>query len=59
MIESPCVKVCVLLPAQGVCAGCFRTLDEIARWGEMGDPERARVVAQLPARRERLQAPAA
>jgi uncharacterized protein len=33
------------------CLGCKRTLDEIARWGEMGEPERAAVFAQLPARR--------
>jgi hypothetical protein len=29
------------------CLGCARTLDEIARWGEMSDAERARVLAQL------------
>jgi len=33
------------------CAGCFRTLDEIARWGGMNDAERAAVVEQLPGRR--------
>ena len=32
------------------CLGCARTLEEIARWGEMTDAERAAVVAQLPAR---------
>jgi predicted Fe-S protein YdhL (DUF1289 family) len=33
------------------CAGCKRTLGEIARWGEMSAGERAAVLAQLPARR--------
>ena len=33
------------------CLGCKRTLNEIARWGEMSDTERAAVVAKLPARR--------
>ena len=51
MIASPCVKVCVLDAERRYCAGCLRTLAEIARWGEMNDAERAAVVAQLPARR--------
>lgn len=32
------------------CLGCKRTLDEIARWGEMTDAEQARVLALLPLR---------
>ena len=35
----------------GLCRGCYRTLDEIARWGTMSDAERSAVVADLPARR--------
>jgi predicted Fe-S protein YdhL (DUF1289 family) len=35
---------------QRYCAGCLRTLDEIARWGEMTDAEREVVVASLAAR---------
>jgi len=50
-IESPCIKVCAIEPATGLCTGCARTLDEIARWGSMRDTERARVMAELPARR--------
>ena len=37
--------------ATGLCRGCYRTLDEIARWGTMSDPERAAVLDALPARR--------
>lgn len=33
------------------CLGCRRTLDEIARWGEMSDAERRAVLAQLAGRR--------
>lgn len=32
------------------CRGCRRTLDEIARWGEMSDAEQQAVLAALPAR---------
>ena len=48
---SPCNKVCVMDAEGRYCLGCARTLDEIARWGEMDDAERERVLAQLPARR--------
>jgi predicted Fe-S protein YdhL (DUF1289 family) len=50
MIESPCVKICTYEPGSGVCTGCGRTLDEIARWSQMSDGERRRIMAELPAR---------
>ena len=40
-------------PAKAVCAGCFRTLDEIARWRDMGDPEREAVLTAIALRRAR------
>ena len=52
-MESPCTKVCVMDADNRHCLGCKRTLDEIARWGEMTDKERADVMAQLPLRRTR------
>jgi predicted Fe-S protein YdhL (DUF1289 family) len=50
MIQSPCVKICVIDPSSGLCSGCGRTLDEIARWGSMGDSERADIMRALPER---------
>jgi len=50
MIESPCVKICIYEPGSGVCTGCGRTLDEIARWSQMSGEERRRIMAKLPAR---------
>jgi predicted Fe-S protein YdhL (DUF1289 family) len=47
VIESPCNRVCTLDPVSGLCRGCGRSLDEIARWTQMTDAERARVVAEL------------
>jgi len=38
-----------------LCIGCFRTIQEIARWGSMGRDERARVFAILEGRRGALQ----
>ncbi len=56
-MKSPCVKVCVMDPARGVCLGCCRTLDEIAAWGGMTDAEREGVMAQLTERRRALDVP--
>jgi uncharacterized protein len=49
-IQTPCTKICTIDPISGLCLGCRRTLDEIARWGGMSDGERARVMAELPER---------
>jgi predicted Fe-S protein YdhL (DUF1289 family) len=56
-MKSPCIKVCQMDPARGVCIGCCRTLDEIARWGAMNDKERTAVMQQLPTRRKTLDIP--
>jgi predicted Fe-S protein YdhL (DUF1289 family) len=37
-------------PRRGLCLGCARTLEEIARWAQMSDAERERVMAELPQR---------
>jgi predicted Fe-S protein YdhL (DUF1289 family) len=50
MIETPCVKICTLDARAGLCLGCGRTVDEITRWSLMNASERARVMADLPAR---------
>jgi hypothetical protein len=50
MIETPCIKICTLDARQGLCLGCGRTIDEIARWPTMSASERTRVMGQLPTR---------
>ena len=52
-IVSPCVDVCTMDTASGLCAGCGRTLDEIALWGGMSNAEREAIMRELPARRAR------
>ena len=47
---SPCVRLCVLDPADTVCEGCGRTAEEIAHWIEFGDAERRAIMDALPAR---------
>jgi uncharacterized protein len=53
-MKTPCIKVCQMDPVRGVCIGCCRTLDEIARWGGMTDFEREQVLSSLPDRRTAL-----
>ena len=47
MISSPCIKVCVIDAASGLCSGCGRTLDEIARWGGLSEAERQAIMRGL------------
>ncbi|WP_170374099.1 MULTISPECIES: DUF1289 domain-containing protein [Ruegeria] len=53
-VESPCVRICVVHPTEQICTGCYRTLDEIARWSRMDSSERAEIMEALPARKPRL-----
>jgi uncharacterized protein len=46
-IETPCIKVCAIDPASGLCVGCGRTLDEIARWSTWSNEDRRRVMDEL------------
>ncbi|MGA7713773.1 MAG: DUF1289 domain-containing protein [Rhizomicrobium sp.] len=47
MIQSPCLKICSIDAASGLCSGCGRTLDEIARWAGMSEDERAAIMRDL------------
>ncbi len=56
-VASPCISVCAMDEATGLCAGCFRTLDEIAGWIAFSEDEKRAVVAALPARRAAVRRP--
>jgi predicted Fe-S protein YdhL (DUF1289 family) len=56
-LKTPCIKVCQMDPVRGVCIGCCRTLDEIARWGSMRPEEQESIMAELPGRRRKLDIP--
>lgn len=53
-IASPCIKICVIHPKERICTGCYRSIDEIARWSRMSDAERSDVIEALPSRAPRL-----
>ncbi|HRA78394.1 MAG TPA: DUF1289 domain-containing protein [Burkholderiaceae bacterium] len=50
-IPSPCVSICRIDPASGLCEGCLRTLDEIAAWGSLGDDARRAIWSAIGQRR--------
>jgi predicted Fe-S protein YdhL (DUF1289 family) len=53
-IATPCIKVCAVDGQSGLCLGCHRTLPEIGGWGRFTDTEREAIMAELPARRSRI-----
>ncbi|MEC9368159.1 MAG: DUF1289 domain-containing protein [Pseudomonadota bacterium] len=49
-VETPCINVCIIDPGTGLCAGCYRSIDEISRWASMTPEQRRTIMAELPAR---------
>lgn len=50
-VASPCINVCTIDPGTGWCAGCARTIDEIALWSALDDADKRAVLEELPGRR--------
>ena len=50
-VLSPCIGVCVMDAASGLCTGCLRTLAEIAAWSGASEDARRTIKAALPQRR--------
>jgi predicted Fe-S protein YdhL (DUF1289 family) len=49
-LASPCTKRCVIDAKSGYCQGCFRTLDEIAGWGQASVNDRRQILSALEER---------
>jgi uncharacterized protein len=50
VVESPCTKVCLIDTRLHICAGCGRTMPEIAEWLGAPDARKRQILTQLPAR---------
>lgn len=50
-VLSPCIGVCTMAD-DGLCHGCHRTGAEIARWSQMDDDERLRLMETVLPKRE-------
>ncbi|MBK6629608.1 MAG: DUF1289 domain-containing protein [Betaproteobacteria bacterium] len=51
-VRSPCVKVCEMDEAIGLCKGCFRTQDERDWWVAYTDAQQLEVLRRCEQRRE-------
>ncbi|MFZ2467776.1 MAG: DUF1289 domain-containing protein [Parvibaculum sedimenti] len=49
-VSTPCINVCAIDARSGLCTGCARSLEEIARWSRLTERERRAVMETLPAR---------
>lgn len=49
IVKSPCVYICCL-DEQDICSGCYRTCDEICKWGVMSNDERKDVMKKVAER---------
>ena len=52
-VPSPCISVCQIDQESGLCAGCLRTLDEIAAWSLLDDAQKRAVLDAILARRRK------
>lgn len=52
-VPSPCIQVCRIDPASGLCQGCLRSLDEIAAWPNLSARDKRLVLDRVATRGER------
>jgi len=50
---SPCISFCVIDAPSGLCAGCYRTLGEIAGWIDFSPGERRAIIGELSSRKKK------
>lgn len=50
LVETPCIKVCVIDPQSELCIGCGRQRREIAEWLTLTPKARSEIISQLPER---------
>jgi uncharacterized protein len=47
---SPCINICRMNKASGLCEGCLRTIDEIRAWSTLDDDAKRAVWNAIDAR---------
>jgi predicted Fe-S protein YdhL (DUF1289 family) len=53
-VPSPCIDVCKMSPATGLCEGCLRTIDEIVAWGRASEDDKRAVWAEIRRREAQI-----
>jgi len=49
-VQSPCIGVCSMDESTGFCHGCYRTIDEIKGWWDMGVEQQKKLLTTLEER---------
>ncbi len=49
-VVSPCIGVCQMNTKTAWCEGCFRDIQEIARWGSFSNEEKKQIWLQIDQR---------
>lgn len=50
-IPSPCIAVCQIDNANGLCLGCHRSIDEIREWPILSAEEKQRILDSITAKK--------
>ena len=50
-VRSPCVNICAL-DEQDICIGCYRSGEEITRWGSYSEQEKQQVMRRVTEREQ-------
>jgi uncharacterized protein len=45
-VQSPCISVCMIDDASGLCQGCFRKLEEIQGWWDLDNAQKRTIVKE-------------
>lgn len=53
-VPSPCINVCEMDAASGLCRGCMRTINEIVAWGSAPDEYKRAVLEQIRVREQQI-----
>lgn len=53
-VPSPCISLCEMVPATGLCRGCMRTIDEIIGWSTASDDTKRAVWAEIRRREQEI-----
>ncbi|WP_025916695.1 DUF1289 domain-containing protein [Herminiimonas sp. CN] len=49
-VPSPCINVCQMDQASGLCQGCRRTIAEIVAWSQAGESEKRAIWRKIQRR---------
>jgi len=50
-VASPCINICKMNEASGLCEGCWRTLDEIIVWSKSSNANKTAILELVEQRK--------